>query len=79
MWHRENFLWRPRKPGSDGLLPQRALPGLTGEFIGAHTGARLQELRLELLRLALLLERHMSGDLPRPTRPDLRLARLLRL
>jgi hypothetical protein len=48
-----------------------------GESIDANTGARQQELRLEPLPLALLLGRHMSGDLP--TRPDLLLGRLARL
>jgi len=53
------------------------LLGLAGECIGANTAGRPQELRLELLLLALLLGPHMSGDLPRPTRPDLRLGLLL--
>jgi hypothetical protein len=57
----------------DGPLRQRALLGLAGESIGANTAARQQELRLELPLLeALLLGRRMSGELPRPTRPDLR-------
>jgi hypothetical protein len=59
-------------PGSDGLLRQRALLGLVGESSGADTAARQQERRLELpLSEALLLGR-ISGDLPRPTGPDLR-------
>ncbi len=67
---------------SDDLLRQRALPGLTGECIGANTAARQQELRLELLRMSECLSqppstqtsaclprsprRRMSERLPRP-------------
>jgi len=65
-------------------LRQRALPALAGGCIGAHTAARLQELRSELLPLALLLGGRMSTrrmrteqrsrdlDPRRPTAPDLR-------
>jgi hypothetical protein len=68
---RQTSLWTQLRPGSDGPLRQRALLGLAGEFIGAHTAARQSELRLELPLLEALLLQRMSGDLRPPMRPHL--------
>jgi hypothetical protein len=80
MGRRQDSPWTRLRPGSGALLRQRALLGLAGECIGANTGAQLELLLPELLRLELRLPRRRLSSLrPAPWSPCQRLPRSLRL